>query len=304
MELLNSASATLAERLLEKRRIRVRKRWAIIQLNLWLQQGWVTASGEGIYQLTQQGEPALRQRLQLCAPPSPELMLQQLDIQLPEYCNRRIASLLLGQDHLLSEEQLREYGVKLIKDSYLLLRCNLPCSIFMDSGELIDVGALFRLWKEVVIPERMIADIRKILWKDTPPTHVITVDDRDAFVSLSLPSNSLLVHAPRKNTGMAELLLQALTDDIKWSHFGNVSPEGICQAKALAERLQRPLSLYLPQNWAEFLRQLGQPLEPEESWPVALLTRQQQISLQLLIENRQKLPQEFLVYAKNWLHIA
>jgi hypothetical protein len=51
-QVLSSAPPELIARLLDKRQIRIRKRWAIIQLNLWLQQGWVTAQSEGIFLLT------------------------------------------------------------------------------------------------------------------------------------------------------------------------------------------------------------------------------------------------------------
>jgi len=81
---LNTASAALIERLLAKRQIRVRKRWAIIQLNIWLQRGWVVAQGDGIYQLTAGGEQIFRQQLLAHGDTSLELLLQQLDIQLPE----------------------------------------------------------------------------------------------------------------------------------------------------------------------------------------------------------------------------
>ncbi len=301
-EPLNTASATLMERLLSKRRIRVHKRWVIIQLNLWLQHGWVTAQGEGVYQLTAEGEQSFRQHLVAHGDSSLELLLHQLDIQLPEKCNSRILSFLLNQDRRISEEQMREHEITLHRDSYLLLRCNLPCSIFMQSGELIDVSTLFSVWGEVVIPERVIPDIKKILWKNTPPRHVITVDNRDAFVSMMLPPDTLLLHAPLKDTMMAEHLLRALTDDIHWSQFADLSPDSLRKSAEFAERLQRPLSLYLPENWPDYLRLLGRALEPDEKWPVSALSRKQQINLQFLIENQRKIPQQVMVYAKKWVH--
>ncbi|WP_024870672.1 hypothetical protein [Tolumonas lignilytica] len=301
---LNTASAALVERLLTKRQVRVRRRWAIIQLNIWLQHGWVTAQGEGVYQLTKTGEQTFRQQLMAHSLPSLELILQQLDIQLPEHCNSRIMSCLLNQERVISEEQIHEHDIKLQRDSYLLLRSDLPCSIFMRSGELLDISALLRAWGEVAIPERVIPDIKKILWKDGQPHHIITVDNRDTFVSLSLPPNSLLIHAPIKATYLAEQFMLALMHDMPWSHLGDLSPDGILQAAEFAARLQRPLSLYLPANWPDYLRLLGHPLMTEEKWPLAVLSRKQQISLQFLIENQQKLPQQVMVYAKNWLHVA
>jgi hypothetical protein len=207
------------------------------------------------------------------------LLLQQLDIQLPAQCNSHILSYLLKQDTKITLEQMREHEIKVLRDSYLLLRCNLPCSIFMQSGELIDVSSLFSAWGEVAIPERAISAITKILWKEKPPQHVITIDNRDE-------------------------LLRALTDNIHWRHFGDLSPERLHLATAFAERLQRPLALFLPENWPDYLRLLGEPLAVNEKWALSGLTRQQQISLQFLFENQQKLPQQVMVYAKNWIHLT
>lgn len=303
-ESLNAATKTLMERLLANRKVRVRKRWAIMQLNIWLQHGWVTAQGEGIYQLASSGEQHFRQQLLAHGDISLEQILQQLDIQLPPKCNKKIISALLNQDLKFSIEQIQSHEITLCRDSYLLLRCNLPCSIFMQTGELIDVSTLLSAWGEVAIPERVIPEIKKILWKDIPPQHVITIDNRDAFVSMELPPNTLFVHAPFSETTMAEQLLRALTNNIEWSQFGDISPKGIALAAEFAERVQRPLSLYLPVNWPDYLRLLGREFKDDEVWPLSVLSRQQQISLQFLIENRRKLPQEVLVYAKNWLHIA
>ena len=303
-QVLSSAPPELIARLLDKRQIRIRKRWAIIQLNLWLQQGWVTAQSEGIFNLTAAGEQTFRHYLRAQNERSLELLLQQLDIQLPVQCNRRILSYLLKQDAKITQEQMREHDINVLRDSYLLLRCNLPCSIFMQSGELIDVSSLFSAWGEIAIPERAISAITKILWKEKPPQHVITIDNRDAFVSMTLPADSLLIPAPLKETAMAEQLLRALTDNIHWRHFGDLSPERLHLATAFAERLQRPLALFLPENWPDYLRLLGEPLAVNEKWALSGLTRQQQISLQFLFENQQKLPQQVMVYAKNWIHLT
>nr|WP_321269807.1 hypothetical protein [uncultured Tolumonas sp.] len=303
-QILSSAPPELIVRLLDKRQIRIRKRWAIIQLNLWLQQGWVTAQGEGIFLLTDAGEQTFRHFLLNQNERSLELLLQQLDIQLPAQCNSRILAYLLKQDPQTTQEQMREHDINVLRDSYLLLRCNLPCSIFMQSGELIDVSSLFSAWGEVAIPERAISAITKILWKEKPPQHVITIDNRDAFVSMALPADTLLIHAPLKDTTMAEQLLRALTDNIHWLHFGDLSPVSFQQANLFAERIQRQLALFLPENWSDYLRLLGEPLAANEKWSLAGLTRQQQISLQFLFENRQKLPQQVMVYAKNWIHLT
>ena len=303
-QILSSAPPELIVRLLDKRQIRIRKRWAIIQLNLWLQQGWVTAQGEGTFNLTDSGEQTFRHYLLNQSERSLELLLQQLDIQLPAQCNSRILAYLLKQDPKTTQEQMREHDINVLRDSYLLLRCNLPCSIFMQSGELIDVSSLFSAWGEVAIPERAISTITKILWKEKPPQHVITIDNRDAFVSMALPADTLLLHAPLHNTTMAEQLLRSLTDSIHWCHFGDLSPESLHLAAAFAERLQRPLALFLPDNWPDYLRLLGEPLAANEKWSFAGLTRQQQISLQFLFENQQKLPQQVMVYAKNWIHLT
>ena len=303
-QVLSSAPTELIVRLLDKRQIRIRKRWAIIQLNLWLQQGWVTAQGEGIFNLTNTGEETFRHYLLSQGENSLELLLQQLDIQLPEQCNSRILSYLLKQDAKITLEHMREHEIKILRDSYLLLRCNLPCSIFMQSGELIDVSSLFSAWGEVAIPERAITGITKILWKEKPPQHVVTIDNRDAFVSMALPADTLLIHAPLKDTTMAEQLLRALTNNIQWSHFGDLSPSGLQQANVFADRIQRQIALLLPENWPNYLRLLGEPLAANEKWSFAGLTRQQQISLQFLFENQQKLPQQVMVYAKNWIHLT
>lgn len=62
----------------------------------------------------------------------------------------------------------------------------------MQSGELIDVSSLLSAWGEVAIPERVIPEIKKILWKDIPPQHVITIDNRDAFVQYGITSGHII----------------------------------------------------------------------------------------------------------------
>ena len=98
------------------------------------------------------------------------------------------------------------------------------------------------------------------------------------------------------------MLYEVITHEIIWAHLCNLTPQGLNDASQFAKRLQRPLRLYLPENWMDFLRKMGTPLSNTDKWPYGELSRELQIKLDFLLGNNHILSQRVFAYAQKWSH--
>lgn len=294
----------LVEALVAQPSIKARKRWALMQLTLWQEQGWVEALPElGCYQATRAGRYHLQQALlehTLLARPDAESALQTLALELPARCHRHVLAALLkgGRQHAWSELELAALvaeGTQPVQDGLLRLRGYGHFSLFFAQGELLDARPQLALLGELILPEAALQRLHKVLWQERAPARLITVESRAAFVTLAPAADELLLLAPAAHTQLAEQFLLRLTPGFAWGHLCDWHPKALAQAMALAERLKRPLRLPLPQDVSQLAACYGRPLTADVAWDEIKLPSGLQNLLAPLISQQLWLEQESLV---------
>jgi hypothetical protein len=103
---------------------------------------------------------------------------------------------------------------------------------------------------EVVIPER--AFLAGLQFGGEPPTTLITVENLGSYVDLPLPVQAMAVYSPGKDWRGAIALLERFPS-ARWTHFGDLDPEGVDIAMDLAAKSGRPLRLFVPSFAGEYL---------------------------------------------------
>ncbi|MGL4207405.1 MAG: hypothetical protein ACRCRW_14960 [Aeromonadaceae bacterium] len=294
----------LVEALVAQPSIKARKRWALMQLSLWQEQGLVEPLLEpGCYRATASGRYHLQQALleqQLSSQPDPEGALQSLALELPARCHRHVLAALLkgGRHHLWREAELDALiaeGTQPVQDGVLRLRGYRHFSLFFEQGALLDAAPQLELLGELILPEAALQRLHKVLWQGHAPEYLITVDSRAAFVTLTPASDELLLLTPAVHTQLAERFLSRLTPGFAWGHLCDWHPKALAQALTLAERLKRPLRLLLPQQVAQLAACYGRPLAADASWANLSLPAELQTVLEPLITKNVWLEQESLV---------
>jgi len=291
----------LIDALLSQPQVRVRKRWAQLQINLWQEQGWVEALTEPeLFRLLPAGRRHLAAALlehELRARPDAEASLQQLGLELPALCHHKVlASLLKGsRDHRWTArelEHIREQGIEPTHDGLLRLRANIPFSLFFRDGDILDTGQLLALSGELCLPDGALGRLQKLLWQGEPPERIVTVDNRAAYVAMPMRRGQLVLLAPPGHTGLCEQFISSLTPNFHWLHHTDLHPKSILRANAFAERLGRPLELLLPARLAQIVACYGRTLPADESWQNAGISGELMQQLSPLIEQGMWLEQE------------
>jgi hypothetical protein len=300
-ELADPATRTLADALLAQSQILARKRWALLQLTLWQERGWVEAlPGAGEYRLTPHGRQQLQHallELTLCAMPDADRNLQHLDLQLPSQVHRHVlASLLHGsRSYRWRDEELTTLaaeGVLATQDGLLRIRGQVPFNLFFTQGGLLDATPQLALLGEVILPQAAIEQLHKVLWSGAPPQQIITVESRAAFVTLQPTAGQLLLLTPPEHTGLTEKFLATLTPNFVWGHLGDLHPQALLRQQALATRLERPLRLLLPAALPELVIRFGQLLSESTPWLMANMSSDLQLALAPLINQQRWLEHE------------
>ena len=101
---------------------------------------------------------------------------------------------------------------------------------------------------EVALPARTLAQLARSSGEGEIQ-RVITTDAVGAFAELPLPADALLVWYPAGIPGTLEPLIAALPPQTLWSHLTALDPAGVDRVLALAQRLGRPASWWLPRIW-------------------------------------------------------
>ena len=300
-ELLDPATRKLAEALLSQEQIQARKRWALLQLSLWHERGLVQPLvGAGQYCLTPTGRRQLRHALleqQLLATPDGEQHIQQLALELPAQAHRQVlAALLHGSRRYRWRDgelaALAAEGTQATQDGLLRIRSSVPFTLFFAHGGLLDANATLTLLGELVIPESALQQLHKVLWTQTPPQQVITVESRAAFASIVPQPGQLLLLTPPEHPQLAARFLATLTPNYTWGHLGDLHPQALRQQQKLAELIERPLRLLLPHCLPELVSRYGQPLAGSTAWIPAELSAAMQLALAPLITQQRWLEHE------------
>ena len=298
----------LVAALLGEAPVRVRKRWALLQLALWQEQGLAEDLGEGRYRLTPLGRQRLGQlqtETQILAAGSAEARLQALGLELPARCHRQVLGALLHGDrqHAWLEPELtalRDAGIEPSQDGLLRLRSSVPFSLFFSEGGMLDAAPSLATLGELALPEPALIRLTKLLWTNEPPQRVLTVSRRSGFVSLPQESGQLVLLSPHECPHLATRFMQAMTPGVAWGLVGDLHPAALTQAQALAEALGRPLQLALPAHWGEFARHYARPLPDGEAWSVTALGSALAALLAPLIDSGRWLPLEAYCLGQDW----
>ncbi len=164
--------------------------------------------------------------------------------------------------------------------------------MFFAQGGLLDANASLALLGELVIPESALLQLHKVLWTQTPPQQVITVESRGAFASMVAQPGQLLLLTPPEHPHLAARFLATLTPNYTWGHLGDLHPQALRQQQKIAELLGRPLRLLLPLCLPELVSRYGQPLLESTAWMPAELSAAMQLVLAPLISQQRWLEHE------------
>lgn len=300
-ELADPATRTLVEALLGSETITARKRWALLQLSVWQEKGLVESLvSAGSYCVTPVGRHYFQHRLlelQLHQQPDVEQALQQLALELPSRVHRKVLAAVLrgNRDYRWDDDELTTLaaeGTLATQDGLLRIRTQVPFNLFFTHGGLLDAKPLLQLLGEVILPEASIEQLHKVLWTETPPEQIITVESRAAFVTLQPRAGQLLLLTPPEHTELAERFISALTPNFIWGHFGDLHPKALARQIHLAERLKRPLHLLLPPKLPTLVARMGKPLSVDTRWRLAEIPTALQLPLASLIDQQRWLEHE------------
>ncbi|BBQ25451.1 hypothetical protein WP2W18C05_16670 [Aeromonas sp. WP2-W18-CRE-05] len=266
------------------------------------------ALGNHHYALTSAGHRYLTRELMLAkmasAPPEPEEWLQSHGWQLGERVNERVLAALYrkGEGHFSPIEQIdfEDKGIRLCTDLPLRLRAARPFSLFLSGGTLLDAAPWLQTLGEVALPARTLAQLGKILWGEGEIQRVITTDAIGAFAELPLPADALLVWYPAEDPGTLEPLIAALPPQTLWSHLTALDPAGVDRVLALAQRLGRPASWWLPRDLVPIKAAYGAPLGDGRPWEPSRIPRALLGQCNDLVESNRGLSVEVCALAPDW----
>ena len=266
------------------------------------------AHGSHSYELTPAGRRYLTRELMLVeiatAPPEPEEWLHAQGWQLGEQVNERVLAALYRKSEVnfTPNEQIdfEDKGIRLCADQLLRLRAAQPFSLFFSSGTLIDATPWLQALGEVALPERTLAGLGKILWGEGNIERVITTDSVGAFAELLLESGCLLVWAPPSASLALQQVVAALPPNVLWSHLTALDPAGVDRVQALAQRLGRPASWWLPRDLAPIKEAYAAPLQDARPWEPSRIPRPLRAWCSDLVESNRGLSAEVCALASGW----
>ena len=264
--------------------------------------------GNHRYELTPAGRRYLTRELMLaelaCAPPEPEEWLHAQGWQLGERVNERVLAALYrkGEASFSPVEQINfeDKGIRLCSDLPLRLRAARPFSLFFSGGTLLDAAPWLHTLGEVALPARTLAGLGKILWGEGEIQRVISTDSVGAFAELLLESGSLLVWAPPSASLALQQVVAALPPNVLWSHLTALDPAGVDRVQALAQRLGRPASWWLPRVLAPIKEAYAAPLQDARPWEPSRIPRPLRAWCSDLVESNRGLSAEVCALASGW----
>ncbi len=293
----------LVEALLAQPQVVIRRRWALLQAELWQEQGWLVAD-EGAFSLTALGRQQLqhaRHEWQLSQLGDAEGHLQQLSIELPASLHQQVAAAWLkGSRHYRwpddERQQLARDGMQLTHESLLCVRGKPGFSLFFAEGGLLDASLWLQQCGECVLPASAVKRLNKVLWAAQPPQRIFTVESRAAYLTLPLQEHDLAILVPPGQDALASTFLRCLTPGWQWCHLADLHPQRVALLHRFAAQCARPMSLWLPADLAPVVARFGQPLPSGElGWQLDMLSRSLQARLTPLIERQCWVEQEIIV---------
>ena len=298
----------LAQQLLSNSPVVIRGRQWQPLVGLLKDNQLLLAHGSHSYELTPAGRRYLTRELMLAeiatAPPEPEEWLHAQGWQLGEQVNERVLAALYRKSEVnfTPNEQIdfEDKGIRLCADQLLRLRAAQPFSLFFSGGTLLDAAPWLQALGEVALPERTLAGLGKILWGEGNIERVITTDSVGAFAELPLELGTLLVWAPPSAPLALQQVVAALPPNVLWSHLTALDPAGVDRLQALAQRLGRPASWWLPRDLAPILSAYTQPLTEARPWEPSRIPKSLLAVCSGLVESDGGLSAEVCALAPAW----
>ncbi|MDM5132081.1 hypothetical protein ACW5XW_21880 [Aeromonas piscicola] len=298
----------LARQLLDHSPLVIRARQYLPLVGLLKDNQLLLALGNHSYELTPAGRRYLTRELMLAeiatAPPAPEEWLQAHGWQLGERVNERVLAALYRKPEATfsPNEQIdfEDKGIRLCTDQLLRLRAPQPFSLFFSGGTLLDAAPWLQALGELALPERTLAGLGKILWGEGNIERVITTDSVGAFAELALCAGSLLVWAPTTAQVALQQVVAALPPNVQWSHLTSLDPAGVDRTLALAQRLGRPASWWLPTAFSPIVSAYAQPLGDGRPWEPSRIPKSLLAVCSGLVESNGGLSAEVCALAPEW----
>ncbi|MCH7349257.1 hypothetical protein [Aeromonas sp. MR7] len=298
----------LARQLLDHSPLVIRARQYLPLVGLLKDNQLLLALGNHSYELTPAGRRYLTRELTLAeivtAPPTPEEWLQAHGWQLGERVNERVLAALYRKPEATfsPNEQIdfEDKGIRLCADQLLRLRAPQPFSLFFSGGTLLDAAPWLQALGELALPERTLAGLGKILWGEGNIERVITTDSVGAFAELALCAGSLLVWAPTTAQVAWQQVVAALPPNVQWSHLTSLDPAGVDRTLALAQRLGRPASWWLPTAFSPIVSAYAQPLGDGRPWEPSRIPKPLLAVCSGLVESNGGLSAEVCALAPEW----
>ncbi len=258
------------------------------------------------YSLTPAGFTFVRAQLDRVKPKperDPEENIQQLGIEMPENVNERVLQALLKFDSKtpLSERELsllEQAQVRPTHDDVLRIRSLHPFNLYLYNATLFDCSAQIKAQQEVILNQRTLESVCKVLFEEGSIGRVITVENKGAYIEYPLSPGLMVLYAPGFDSKVAESFLMLLPGYINWSHFGDLDQTGIDIGMGIAQRTGREADFVLPENLALLIKCYGKklPLEGKQPWQPGKLPSELSARLARLIEERLWLEQEVMVF--------
>ncbi len=266
------------------------------------------AHGNHSYELTPAGRRYLTRELMLAeiatAPPAPEEWLHGQGWQLGELVNERVLAALYRKSEVnfTPNEQIdfEDKGIRLCADQLLRLRAAQPFSLFFSGGTLLDAAPWLQALGEIALPERTLTGLGKILWGEGELLRVVTTDSVGAFAELQLPAGTLLVWAPATAQLALQQVIAALPPNVQWSHLTSLDPAGVDRVVALAQRLSRPPSWWLPRTLAPIITTYATTLGEARRWEPSRIPKSLLAICNGLVESNGALSAEVCALAPEW----
>ncbi|MFS1164737.1 hypothetical protein [Aeromonas salmonicida] len=298
----------LARQLLDHSPVVIRARQYLPLVGLLKDNQLLLALGNHCYELTPAGRRYLTRELMLAeiatAPPEPEEWLQAHGWQLGERVNDRVLAALYRKPEAtfspVEQIDFEDKGIRLCADQLLRLRAPVPFSLFFSGGTLLDAAPWLQALGEVAVPERTLAGLGKILWGEGEIERVITTDSVGAFAELSLCAGTLLVWAPATAQLALQQMVAALPPKVQWSHLTSLDPAGVDRVLALAQRLGRPASWWLPTGLPPIMAAYAQPLTDSRPWEPSRIPKPLLAVCSGLVESNGGLSAEVCALAPAW----
>ncbi|MGL4251452.1 MAG: hypothetical protein ACRCR1_12650 [Aeromonas sp.] len=298
----------LAQQLLEHSTVVIRGRQWQPLVGLLRDNQLLLAHGNHSYELTPAGRRYLTRELMLVeiasAPPAPEEWLHAQGWQLGELVNERVlAALYRKSDAIFTPNEQIDFedkGIRLCADQLLRLRATQPFTLFFSGGILLDAASWLQALGELALPERTLAGLGKILWGEGELERVITTDSVGAFAELPVGPGTLLVWAPSSAARLLQQVVAALPPKVLWSHLTALDPAGVDRVQALAQRLGRPASWWLPCDLVPIINAYSQPLTEPRPWEPSRIPKRLLAICSGLVESDGGLSAELCALAPRW----